>query len=81
MTPGNDDKNLETDVQFGVTAAVVGDYVRHENDPAPAADVKGAWYSLDHTFVIEPGDSMLPRPPITGKATGDRPVMAVLERA
>ena len=76
----SDDPNLETDVQFGVTHALIGKYVRHEGEPAPAPDVKGPWYSLDHNFVIEPGEAKLPRPPITGKATGERPVSEVLER-
>jgi len=58
-----DDDKLETDVQFGVTRALVGDYVRHE-DKAPAPDVKGEWYSFDQTFVMEPGKSRLPKPPI-----------------
>jgi catechol 1,2-dioxygenase len=68
-----DDKFLDTDVQFGVTRHLIGDFVRHENEKAPAADVKGPWYSLDHTFVLEAGVSKLPRAPITGKATGERP--------
>ena len=76
----NDDKNLETDVQFGVTRALVGNYVRHDNTPAPAADVSGAWYSLDFTFTIEAGVSKLPRPPITAKADGDRVKLEILER-
>ncbi len=76
----SDDKNLETDVQFGVTRALIGKYVRHESEPAPASDVEGPWYSLDHSFVIEPGEAKLPRPPITGKATGERPESVVLER-
>jgi catechol 1,2-dioxygenase len=59
----NDDPRLETDVQFGVTRALVGNYVRH-TEPAPAADVKGEWYSLDQTFVMEPGTARLPKPPI-----------------
>ena len=59
----NDDDKLDTDVQFGVTRALIGDYVRHDG-PAPAADVTGAWYSLDQTFVMEPGKSRLPKPPI-----------------
>lgn len=59
----NDDDRLETDVQFGVTRALVGDYVRHEG-AAPAADVAGEWYSLDQTFVMEAGKSRLPKPPI-----------------
>jgi catechol 1,2-dioxygenase len=59
----NDDDKLETDVQFGVTRALVGNYVRHDG-PAPASDVKGEWYSLDQTFVMESGKSRLPKPPI-----------------
>ena len=59
----NDDEKLETDVQFGVTRALVGNYVRH-NGAAPDGDEKGEWYSLDQTFVMEPGKSRLPKPPI-----------------
>ena len=75
-----DDPNLGTDAQFGVTAALVGTYVRHENEPAPAPDVQGPWHSLHHEFVIEPGEATLPRPPITGKAGGGRPEQVILER-
>ncbi len=50
-------------MQFGVTRALIGDYVRHDG-PAPAPDVKGEWYSLDQTFVMEPGKARLPKPPI-----------------
>jgi len=60
----NDDPVLDTDVQFGVTRALIGNYVRHENGPAPAPDVEGPWYSLDYTFKMEPGEAKLPRPPI-----------------
>ena len=77
----SDDPYLETDVQFGVTQALVGQYVlHHATEAAPAADVQGDWYSLDHHFVIEPGEPRLPRPPITGKAEGPRPVRVVIER-
>jgi hydroxyquinol 1,2-dioxygenase len=58
-----DDDKLETDVQFGVTRALIGDFVRHVG-PGPAPGVKGEWYSLDQTFVMEPGVSRLPKPPI-----------------
>jgi hydroxyquinol 1,2-dioxygenase len=68
-----DDKFLETDVQFGVTRRLVGNYVRHESEKPPAPDVNGPWYSLDYNFVMEPGATKLPRPPITGKAKGERP--------
>jgi catechol 1,2-dioxygenase len=58
-----DDPKLETDVQFGVTRALIGDYRRHEANP-PAADVEGEWYSLSQTFVMEAGEARLPKPPI-----------------
>ena len=59
----NDDDRLETDVQFGVTRALVGNFVRHDG-PAPGGEATGEWYSLDQTFVMEPGKSRLPKPPI-----------------
>jgi len=59
----NDDDKLETDVQFGVTYAVIGNFVCHKG-AAPATDVTGEWYLLDQTFVMEPGNSRLPKPPI-----------------
>ena len=65
----SDDPHLETDVQFAVTATLIGRYVRHDYDKAPAADVTGTWFSLDQHFVIEPGEAKWPRPPITGKAS------------
>jgi len=75
----NDDPNLETDVQFGVTRALVGDYVRHDGPP-PAEDVQSPWYSLDFTFTMKRGESTLPRPPITGKAEGEKSQLEILER-
>jgi hydroxyquinol 1,2-dioxygenase len=76
----NDDPYLDSDVQFGVTQALVGNYVRHDAGPAPAPDVKVPWYSLDQTFRMEPGRARLPRPPISGKARGERPKIPVLAR-
>jgi len=76
----SDDPNLETDVQFGVTQALIGRYVRHDDGAAPAPDVAGPWFTLEHCFVVEPGVSRLPKPPITGKAGGERPQLTVLER-
>jgi catechol 1,2-dioxygenase len=55
----SDDPNLETDAQFGVTRALVGEYVRQADGS----------YTLHHEFVIEPGEAKLPEPPITGKAS------------
>ena len=57
-----EDDKLETDAQFGVTRALIGDYVRHDG-PSPTSD-PGEWYSLDQSFVMEPGKSRLPKPPI-----------------
>ena len=74
----SDDPFLETDVQFAVTQALIGHYVLHTNTPAPDPQVQGDWYSLDYTFVIEPGENRLPKPPITGKAEGGKPVNVVL---
>ena len=71
---------LGIDVGTGGTRALLGKYILHENEPAPAPDVKGPWYSLDQTLVMEPGQAKLPRPPISGKAQGERPQLPVLER-
>ena len=78
----NDDPYLETDAQFGVTRALIGDYVCHENEPAPDPDVSGPWYSLDFTFTIEPGDDSLPLAPISGRTEEDqRPEQVVWKRS
>jgi len=76
-----DDRYIDSDVQFGVTRHLLGNYVRHDTGPAPAADVTPPWYSLTHNFVMEAGVATLPRPPITGKATGERPQIPHLEPA
>jgi catechol 1,2-dioxygenase len=63
-----DDPHIDTDVQFGVTRALLGNYVCHDDGPAPVPGVKAPWYSLDFTFVVQPGAARLPRAPIQGKA-------------
>ena len=78
----NDDPYLDTDAQFGVTRALIGDYVYHENEPTPDPEVTGSWYSLDFTFTMEPGDDALPLAPISGRTEGgERPQQVVWERA
>ncbi len=62
-----DDPNIETDVQFGVTKRLLGNFVRHDDKP-PVPGMKAPWYSLDYTFIMEPGVAKLPRPPIQDKA-------------
>jgi hydroxyquinol 1,2-dioxygenase len=68
-----DDRFIETDAQFGVTRHLIGNYVRHDSEKAPALEVPAPWYSLEHTFVMQAGPNRLPRPPISGKARGERP--------
>lgn len=60
----DDDPNLHSDVQFGVTRALVGDFRRHDEAHPAAPDTPRPWYSLDHTLTLEPGTATLPRPPI-----------------
>lgn len=60
----SDDPKLDSDVQFGVTRALIGDFQRHD-EPHPAEpDIQAPWYSLDLTLTMEPGTATLPRPPI-----------------
>jgi catechol 1,2-dioxygenase len=56
------DPYLESDVQFGVTRALIGDFVRRDN-------VGGESYSLDQVFTLEPGEAARPRAPIRTKRT------------
>ena len=51
-----EDPHLETDSQFGVTKALIGDYRRTSSG-----------YSLEFTFVLRPGESTRPQPPISAK--------------
>lgn len=60
----DDDPNLETDVQFGVTRALVGKFDCHDEPHPSEPDVEVPWYSLDYTFVMESGEARLPKPPI-----------------
>jgi catechol 1,2-dioxygenase len=56
------DPHIDTDAQFGVTKALLGDFIRHA-EPHPSAGI-APWYSLDYTYVMEPGEAVLPKPPI-----------------
>ena len=53
-----EDEHLESDSQFGVTKALIGEFKK-----------QGDGYSLAFTFVMEPGESTRPRAPITGKVS------------
>jgi catechol 1,2-dioxygenase len=58
------DPHIDSDVQFGVTKALIGDFVRHDTPHPTAGDVGTPWYSLDHVYRMEAGEAVLPRPPI-----------------
>jgi catechol 1,2-dioxygenase len=56
------DRHVDTDVHFGVTRALLGAFIRHLEPHPDFEDVAVPWFSLDHAFVMEPGDAELPRP-------------------
>lgn len=58
------DPHIDSDVQFGVTKALIGNFVRHEEAHPTEGDVGVPWYSLEHVYKMEAGDAVLPRPPI-----------------
>ena len=60
----DDDPNLETDVQFGVTRALIGRFERHDRPHPTEPGIEAPWYTLDYTFTLEPGEARLPRAPI-----------------
>ena len=58
------DPHIDSDVQFGVTKALIGKFQRHDTPHPTTPDVIAPWYSLDHTYRLEAGEAVLPRPPI-----------------
>ncbi|KAJ8136491.1 hypothetical protein OY671_010296, partial [Metschnikowia pulcherrima] len=52
-----DDEHSDSDVQFGVTRASIGDFRRHD---APSDGLAAPWYSLDQHFVSEAGEARRP---------------------
>lgn len=62
-----DDPHIDTDVQFGVTHTLIGNFVLHDT-PAPELGFAAPWYSLDQGFAMEPGEARRPRAPIRSKA-------------
>jgi protocatechuate 3,4-dioxygenase beta subunit len=61
-----DDEHIDSDVQFGVTRALIGEYVRHD-EPAAELGFVAPWYSLDQGFVLERGQARRPKAPISSK--------------
>jgi catechol 1,2-dioxygenase len=58
------DPHIDSDVQFGVTEALLGDFVCHDEPHPSERDVTSPWYSLDHLYRMEAGETVLPRAPI-----------------
>ncbi|GMP04636.1 MULTISPECIES: dioxygenase [Bradyrhizobium] len=58
------DPHIDSDVQFGVTQALIGKFLRHDAPHPTERDVATPWYSLDHVYRLEVGEAVLPRPPI-----------------
>lgn len=58
------DPHIADDVQFGVTEALMGDFVRHDEPDPDHGDAGAPWFSLDYTYVMESGVATLPKPPI-----------------
>jgi catechol 1,2-dioxygenase len=61
-----DDPHIDSDVQFGVTRALIGHYIRHDESSADLG-FAAPWYSLDQRFVLEAGEARRPRAPIRAK--------------
>src|SRR4051812_30333047 len=53
-----EDPHLQTDSQFGVTKALIGNYAKRDDGS----------YALEFSFTLEAGEARRPRAPITGKA-------------
>ena len=64
-----DDPHIDSDVQFGVTRALIANYVRHD-EPSSELGFAAPWYSLDQHFTLEPGEARRPMAPIRAKASG-----------
>jgi hypothetical protein len=62
QTYDSDDPHITTDVQFGVTEALMGAFVRHEEAHPSAPDAGTPWYSLDHTYVWSPAQPCFQSP-------------------
>ena len=60
----DDDEHLNSDVVFGVTRHLIGDYRRHDEGAPPASDVTAPWYTLNYHFVMDVGEAKRPNPPI-----------------
>ncbi|MBX5041198.1 dioxygenase family protein [Rhizobium lentis] len=58
------DERLNSDVVFGVTRHLIGEFKEHADTPSPDDPSVTHWCSLDYDFMMEPGEAKLPVPPI-----------------
>jgi catechol 1,2-dioxygenase len=58
------DPHINTDVQFGVTKALLGNFMLNDAPHPRDPSISAPWFSLDHAYVMEPGPTVLPRAPI-----------------
>jgi protocatechuate 3,4-dioxygenase beta subunit len=63
-----DDEHIDSDVQFGVTRALIGNYIRHD-EPSPELGFATPWYSLVQRFTLEAGEARRPAAPIRAKVS------------
>jgi protocatechuate 3,4-dioxygenase beta subunit len=63
-----DDPHIDSDVQFGVTRALIGNYICHDK-PSDELGFAAPWYSLHQRFVLEAGEARRPLPPIRAKVS------------
>jgi catechol 1,2-dioxygenase len=61
-----DDEHIDSDVQFGVTRALIGGYIRHD-EASPELGFAAPWYSLEQRFTLEVGEARRPVAPIRAK--------------
>jgi catechol 1,2-dioxygenase len=58
-----DDEHIDSDVTFGVTRALLGDYVR-QDEPAVELGFTAPWYSLNQHCTLKPREARRPIAPI-----------------
>lgn len=58
------DPHIVDDPQFGVTRATLVDFLKHDEPHPTATGIARPWYTLDYTYVLERGPTVVPKPPI-----------------
>jgi len=61
----DDAEHLEHDVTFSVIRSLVAKFEEHDSrDGAPPGITEAPWATVDYDFVLVPGESRFPKPPI-----------------